>query len=343
MSEWLEHARGPYGEILPPQLIDLADATDYLSRLVFESASLGHHVHVPKRGHALEGMHSVATAYAHQLRLRKVLAGQIESQLERELHDAVVVNSEPISLRPPGLEHLEFKEFAPVLQMIGTGRWRVGLPGRGKVDELNEEDVRTVVERAQSIYLAWSDADDHQFSKEVKLALRATPKSLFHDYWHYLFEMHGVWDRGGGFRIALLGHHQTILFDTPTGSRVLETARPRAVHLCDALARRSGVQPPWPTLTDVEDWLDADAAPVPDHVEWNSGSTAAGLLATINLKDRDYALVRRSSLVLYPVEGPRYGKKLADSAWEDPFTSWLGSGAGRAAISRWALWFSGAA
>ncbi|MFQ5923074.1 MAG: hypothetical protein ACE5M4_09535 [Anaerolineales bacterium] len=88
----------------------------------------------------------------------------------------------------------------------------------------------------------------------------------------------------------------------------------------------------------MHEWLASGAALTPDHVEWHITSATLGLLASIEIAGCEYALVRRASLRLYAVEGSAYGKKLAESGWEDPFADWLGSEPGRQALVRWALW-----
>ena len=337
-----ERKRGPYGEILPPPLVGGVAPEEALARLVADNAEMGVEVSVPGKGRALEGMYNVALVYVHQLRLREALAGRLPDDPDAEaLRRAVMEERELLSLRPPGLEHLVFTTFAPVLRHLGDGRWRVGLPDHGQVEEFEEDDPGRAVERAQALYVAWSEADDDAFDREAKKALKASPRSLFHDFWLAGFEETGVWERGGGFRLTLLGRHNTMQLDTPRGSRIIKTGRLRGVQLCDALARRAGVKPPYPPPGPFQAWLVEAGASTPGRVEWTVGPGQVGLLARIRAGGRELALVRRRGLVLYPLERGKYGKRLTESAWEEPLTEWLAGEEGRATLITWALWAAG--
>lgn len=87
-------------------------------------------------------------------------------------------------------------------------------------------------------------------------------------------------------------------------------------------------------------WLITENAPSSFTVEWRSTNI---LPASIQFKQNISALVRRKTLVLYPMEANgRYGKALAETAIEPILEQWLaGDADGRAALVAWALWAGG--
>ena len=339
IETWIEDARGPHGELYAPPLVGDLDPNEALARLVADSALQGARVDVPKRGHALEGLRNVALVYVHQLRLRDVLAGQCRNDTERALHQAVMVQGELLSLRPLGLEALTFVTFAPVLQHLGAGRWRIGLPEQGHCAEFPAADPAQALAMAQEKYVAWCAAEDRQFDQAMQPLLAATPPSLFHDFWLALLDAHETWNRGGGFRLTRLGHHNTLQLETPRQTRIIETDRLRGVRICDALARHAGVTPPYPTPgVFLAGLLSSRSSPdCPTAVQWSGART--GELARAQMNNAQYLLIRRErELLLVAVGQPRTASPLAVSAWEAPLDDWLTGEEGRAALLAWAWW-----
>ena len=333
---------GPYGEILPPPLIAHTTPEDALARLV---ADAGGQVHVPKRGRSLEGMYNVALVYAHQLRLREVLAGRYTLDVEAALYRAVMEEGQPLSLRPPTLEDLALDTFAPVLAYLGEHQWRVGLPGHGRTAVFTEPDPAQAVAQAQDLYAQWCEEDERAFLEAGRRAMRRHPRHLFHEYWLWVLETQGEWVRGGGYRLVWHGRHNEMDLWTPQGLRPLDMDRLQAVHLTDALAWERGVPPAWPQPQDVETWLNAMHAPHPDAVTWSPG----GLPATLWHGRKGWALVERADgrrrsadsrwLVVYLIQEGGYGKPVARSALVDPLRRGLArSDRARALVARWALW-----
>ncbi len=325
--------RGPYGEILPPPLTAHTTPQQALDRLVRDT---GTPVHVPRRGRSLEGMYNVALVYAHQLRLREVLAGQYTLEVEAVLYRVVMEEGQPLSLRPPTLEALALDSFAPVLTYLGDHRWQVGLPGHGKVTTFTEADPARAVARAQDIFATWAEADEVAFLQAGKRAMRRHPRHLFHEYWLWVLETQGEWVRDGGYRLVWHGRHNEMDLWTPQGLRPLDMDRLQAVHMTDALAWESGIPPPWPRPEALDAWLEAVHAPRPQAVTWSP----RGLPATLWYGREAWALVEREdALVVYPVRGGRYGKPAARSALVDPLRRGLArSQRARAVVARWALW-----
>jgi hypothetical protein len=130
--------------------------------------------------------------------------------------------------------------------------------------------------------------------------------------------------------------------DTPSGTRILETERGRAVRLADALARQAGVTPDWPAPLHLRVWLGEAGAPPLEQVAWGKG--AGGLPARVLAGGKEYALVKRGqALLLHEVKAGQYVAKLAETVIEPPLAVWLeqGDAAGRLAVVTWAVWKGG--
>lgn len=348
LPAWLDLARGAHGEIFSPALIGEADTDEtLLAELVAANERLGQPIHVAGHGQSRAGMVNVALLYTHQMRMREALAGHREADpVATVVRQAVVERGQPLSLNPPSLEVLRYATFAPVFQCLtpsgaanGDARWRVGLAEQGKVEEYAEADPGRALARAQRLYVDWSAADNVAFETQVKRALEALPVSLLHDYWRAILEERESWDFGGGYRLTLLGRHVTMQLDLPTGTRIIETERGRAVRIADALSRQAGVTPDWPLALHLRAWLAEEQAPTPEQVEWGKGP--GGLPARVLAGGREYMLVKRqNTLVFHAVQGGQYTAQLAETYLEPPMAAWLeGADAdGRLALLSWALW-----
>lgn len=344
--------RGPYGEIFPPPLLVGVDPDQALAELERASEELGSPiVNMPGRGRSRDGMYNLALLRAHQLRLRAAIAGHMMDDPDaRDLHEAVAVQGEPMSLRPMGLEDLSFAGFAPVLQRIEGDRWRVGVEGHSKTAGI-VASLPEVVAKAQSVYVAWSDDDDVQWEGRIGRALKRMPHLLFHDLWAAQFQRDGVWDRGGGFRLQALRGHGTCRLETPAGVRILNASRLRAVHVCDALAMRAGVPFPVPQPGDVIAWLEREGIPPVDRstTPWQAGpvqfawrSSGGRASALFSLGEERYVLLAgRRELTLHPAGKrgrPHRKKRLGRTSVGDALPRWIAGEEGRVALGMWALW-----
>ena len=267
-QSWFRGSRGPYGEILPPPLVEHVTEEEALARLVADNAALGVKVSVPQRGHARDGLINVALLYAHQMRLREVLAGRFESSQEEALYEAVTMDGESISLRPLGLEWARYIGFVPILQTQTPGRlliprnrvgpdkpilWRFGINGRGYSELFANIDSVKAVAKAQAIYVRLSTQDAETFEAKARALVDAP--SLLHDYALWQLDDAGEWNRGAGFRLQVIGAHNTMQLDTPSEARPVSLDPARAVKLLDALARQAGAEADWPRPVELADWL----------------------------------------------------------------------------------------
>jgi len=346
--------RGPHGEIFPPPLVAGMTMEEALEELMRASEELGHPItDMPSRGRSREGMEWLAVVHAHQHRLRSCLAGEMMDNPDvLDLHQAVMVEGEPMSLRPLGQEDLVFAGFVPVLQRIEGDLWRIGIgEEQGKALEITAapEDV---VRRAQEIYVLWSDADDEAWGKQVSQALKRLPRSVAHQYWAWQLHQQGQWDRGGGYGLVDPAGHGTRLLDLPGGRRILRTDRLRAVRIVDALARKAGIEASWPQVGEVVAWLEQEGVPLPvpgeeeiqrlgvARVAWKKKSGGAPS-ASLTVGEKGYALlVSRKEVTLHPIRKgrPDRKKRLAATAMEAPLREWLGNAEGRGALAMWAVW-----
>jgi hypothetical protein len=297
-------------------------------------------------------MYNLALVYVHQLRLRDAIAGQLQDDPDaRDLYQAVVLEGEPMSLRPLGMEGLVFSTFAPVLQRVGEDRWRVGVEGQGKTTVF-DAPLDQVIAKAQAAYVKLSDADDEDWDEKVGKAMKRVPRLLAHEYWAWRFHQDGEWDRGGGFHLTALRGHGTVRLALPNGSRIINTSRVRAIHMVDALARKAKVEYPWPDPGDIIEWLTDRGVPLVDteSTPWAIGKFKVAWKpnppgAVLGTEDERYFLVvkkRGGELTLHPSSGngkrPNKRKKLAATALGPQIKDFLTDEIGRVALTMWAVW-----
>jgi hypothetical protein len=139
----IEFERGPFGEIVPPSLAAGMPADEALEMLARDSGTPAGEVE------------NLGLVYVHQRCLRRAIAGELnDDDAARDLYRAVVVEGEPLSLRPLGQEERVFSTFAPVLQHIEGELWRVGVAEQGRTREFTAPLGR-VVELAQGVFVEW--------------------------------------------------------------------------------------------------------------------------------------------------------------------------------------------
>ena len=347
-QSWFRGSRGPYGEILPPPLVEHVTEEEALAQLVADNAALGAKVSVPQKGHARDGLINVALLYAHQMRLRQVLAGRFESSQEEALYEAVTMDGEPLSLRPLGLEWTRYPGFVPVLQAQTPGRlliprnrvgpdkpllWRFGINGRGYSELFAHTDPVEVVAKAQALYVQLSRKDAETFEAKAKALVDAAHPSLLHDYALWQLDSEGEWNRGAGFRLQVIGSHNTMRLDTPSEARPVSLDPARAVKLLDALARQEGATADWPHPAVVAGWLARRNTVAPEAVVW--GNDNLGLPAQIRRNGAVYMLEQRDDRLRVLANG----RLAAEVLLELPLERWLsGELGGRPALALWAVW-----
>lgn len=140
-AEWLTLARGPFGEILPPDLSTELTAAEQGAVLI----AVRYGAPDPGRDPVL----------LQQLCLRAALGGQLDDDVAAELRHAVLERHELLSLRPLGLEQLECHGLVPVVQYLGGVAWRVGLAGQGRIEFLVADDPAQALAQAQQFFARW--------------------------------------------------------------------------------------------------------------------------------------------------------------------------------------------
>ncbi len=148
----IEFTRGPYGEFLLPPLVIGVTAEEIWS---WFAGRMGQKEAESLRiQHGADSSLVLAMAAYHNHRLAQVVGGDARTLDERQVQKAVFAR-EPISLRPLTLEGSDPPGFAPVLQYLGSNRWRVGQSGVGKADEFEESNHEAAVRRAHRLYVEW--------------------------------------------------------------------------------------------------------------------------------------------------------------------------------------------
>ena len=148
---------GPFGEILPPPLVDgltAEEAWELAGLASLPSAASVERVPPPGLSEDERGG-LAAMAPLQQKRLAEALGGQLPTPDGRALYQAVTRRGRPLSLRPLGMEQESYRSFAPVLQRTARDRWRFGVEGYGRTQELPTGNPAQALEQARQLYVQW--------------------------------------------------------------------------------------------------------------------------------------------------------------------------------------------
>lgn len=243
---------GPFDEIYPPPLVGGMDPETALQALLAAAEAGGQPIStVPTRGASRDGLINLAMLYHHQCQLKVAFCGDSQEADGIALY-AALQDGARLSLRPLGQEALHFSTFAPVLQWVGSDRWRVGLPDYGR-HMIISGDNATVLEQAWALYTEWSDAERERFEAAAAKILES-PASIYHLYWHLCIAQ--VAGQSGSVNlapdviVARLNHTLYRLL-TPNGARLFTAStHERAVRIGEALALRfkQGIDYPEPDI-----------------------------------------------------------------------------------------------
>jgi hypothetical protein len=326
-------------------------AEEALDRLVEDSAEAGYPFDPPTRGQWVDEMHFRGQIHVHQQRLPQALAGELDLPEAQALRIAVMEQGHPMSLRPFGMEVLDYGSFAPVLKYLGEGHWQIGLEDEGRTYTFEETDVVQAIKAAQQIFKKWADNDDESWLEAVEQAMRDYPRSLFHHYWTAQIRRDRVWNRGDGVVLHLQDNHSPGRFrlDLPGDAvRLYKTTRVRGVHIADAVARANDIEPDFPPSPVVMEWLLEEGLAFPemhDEHRWDVGDVKVRLLPERQefvLEDAAgarYAIrvegQKPAELVLRQiVDGEPDTSMLAHTVIERPLKQWM-QDAGRMVLTMW--------
>ncbi len=146
--------RGPYGEILPPRLIEAVTPTDLemlLLELTGDEAVGPDFIHDPF-------YQQIALDYAHQQRLLQIFGGRFLDDAAATALYLAVMRGEPLSLRPLGQAGTVYRTFAPLLQRVGDETWLVGRPEDGRWLQLSGQPA-VMLRWARQLYALWAGAE----------------------------------------------------------------------------------------------------------------------------------------------------------------------------------------
>jgi hypothetical protein len=142
---------GPFGEIIPPPLVDGLTAEE-----AWQQAGLGE---LPP-GLSEAEIGGLAAMALQQKRLAEALSGRAAGSPEAHaLYEAVVRRGRRLSLRPLGREQESCRTFAPVLQRLARDRWRIGVEGQGRTQELFAADALQALGKARELYVRWASEE----------------------------------------------------------------------------------------------------------------------------------------------------------------------------------------
>jgi hypothetical protein len=343
---------GPYGELFPLPLLAGMTQEEALEQLVEDSAAAGYPFDPPTRGQYVDEMGFRGQVHVHQQRLPRALAGEMDVPEAQALRIAVLEQGHPMSLRPFGMEILDYGSFAPVLQYLGEGRWQIGLEDEGRVHTFEETDVAQAIETAQRIFKQWADEDDEGWMEAADSAMDRFPRSLFHHYWAAQIRRDRVWNRGDGVVLHLQDNHGRFRLDLPGGAvRLYKTTTVRGVHIADAVARANDIEPDYPSSPVVMEWLIEEGLAFPemhDEHRWDVGDVKVRLLPERQefvLEDDGgarYAIrvegQKPAELVLRRiVDGEPDTSMLAHTVIERPLKGWM-QDAGRMVLTMWFIY-----
>lgn len=121
-------ARGIFGEILLPPIVDLDEAETPVSRLA------------------------------------RILGGDWINETERGIYQTLGEKGEPFSMvsawfLPTGASQQPYQTFVPVLTKVDSLRWKLGILGYGRLKTFEEPNPEKALMRAQEVIDEWRQAE----------------------------------------------------------------------------------------------------------------------------------------------------------------------------------------
>lgn len=293
--------RGPFGEIYCPPLLDGDDPDEALEGYHQQTIEDGCPVDMPTRGLSREGMQEIGGVRLHVQRLRATLCGEYQSEDSVPVLLAVM-NGEPLSVRPLGLEQLYFSTFAPILRRLGPNQWRLGREDFGRHADLIGP-TGDVWDKAMALYVQWSEEEETLFNDTVTGILQKRSAALRHYYWAALMRQGEIVEIADGVGCVRM-NHDIHAVESPRGFRPIGTSSTlRTARIAEMLALQQRIPLNPVDISDVVPALESlfDDAPTKDDGVLSMGLTRArwlgsgARLAVIVVGETQYLLQLRSA------------------------------------------------
>lgn len=242
-------ARGPYGEILPPNFaygVNPHDAVEQLAQAV--KAETGEDMDRPQHGKSGQGLLRIAAAFVHSQNLIRALRGELITTDALLIRVFVEQVGEPISLRPLYLDDLYHQTFVPVFAREGDDptTWRIGRPGEGKT-RLLKGDCPTAFAEAKRLYTQWAEEEESHFATWLKEKTGAVRDNVHVLMWALQLAAKQRATIMDGFNLEHWGSHSTYGLITPKGTRLLKASSDElAAKYTYVVLQKSLTRPPEP-------------------------------------------------------------------------------------------------
>lgn len=324
MNEFFK--RGPYGEIIPPALVNGTTPDEAIGNLAAAvKLKSGEDMEQPRSGRSGEGLLRIAAAHTHAHNLLRALQGELWTPDAIALRVFVEQIGEAISLRPLYLDDLYFQTFVPVFQREGESgeQWRVGTQGQGKT-KLLPGSCAEAFAKAQAVYAQWAADEEEKLTAWLKQKTTGMAVNVFILCWQLQLEKAGRVDVQDGFCLEHWGTHSTYVLTTPKGIRILRASSDElAAKYAYMIVSKQLKQPPSPRQV-IDALLTRIPMPQKDGSNWRVSGAAFAFLphgrAAMNHNGNSYDITFKGDMVSVKKNGRKFRRLEFPNGgeWDDP-------------------------
>lgn len=318
--------RGPYGEIIPPALVNGTTPDEAIESLATAvKLKSGEDMEQPRSGRSGEGLLRIAATHTHAHNLLRALQGELWTPDAIALKVFVEQVGEPVSLRPLYLDDLYFQTFVPIFQREGddNGQWRIGIQGQGKTKRLPGSCTEAFAQ-AQTIYAQWAADEEEKLTAWLKQKTTGMATNVFILYWQLQLEKTGRVDVQDSFCLEHWGHHSSYVLTTPKGIRILRASSSElAAKYAYVIVSKQLEQPPSPRQV-IDTLLTRIPMPQKDGPRWRVNGATFSFLphgrAAMSHSGNNYELALRGDTVNVKKNGRKFRRLEfpAGGEWDDP-------------------------